>query len=62
MNQIKLIKYIDRDEVLRAINYHKKIELENEDVMFNIALEIVENEIKEMPVYEKWRLISNECK
>lgn len=49
---MKLIKYIDRDEILRVINSHKKIELENEDVMFNIALEIVEKEIKEMPIYE----------
>jgi hypothetical protein len=54
---MKLIKYIDRDEILRVINSHKKkIELENEDVMFNIALEIVEKEIKEMPVYEERRL------
>lgn len=49
---MKPIKYIDRDEVLRTINSHKKIELENEDVIFNIALEIVEKDIKEMPVYE----------
>lgn len=49
---MKPIKYIDHDEVLRTINSHKKIELENEDVMFNIALEIVEKDIKEMPVYE----------
>lgn len=53
---MKLIKYIDRDEILGVINSHKKIELENEDVMFNIALEIVEKEIKEMPVYEERRL------
>lgn len=46
------IKYIDRDEVLRIINSHKKIELESEDVMFNIALEIVEKDIKEIPVCE----------
>lgn len=49
---MKLIKYIDRDEILRVINAHKKIELENEDVMFNIALEIVEKDIKEIPIYE----------
>ena len=53
MNQMKLIKYIDRDEVLRIINSHKKNELESEDEMFNIALELVEKEIKEMPVYEE---------
>lgn len=49
---MKPIKYIDRDEVLRIINSHKKEELESEDEMFNIALEIVEKDIKEMPVYE----------
>lgn len=59
---MKLIKYIDRDEVLRIINSHKKNELESEDEMFNIALELVEKEIKEMPVYEERMLISNECK
>lgn len=54
---MKLIKYIDLNQVLRAINSHKKIKLENEDVMFNIALEIVEKDIKQMSIYEVWRSI-----
>jgi hypothetical protein len=53
---MKPIKYIDRDEVLRIINSHKKEELESEDEMFNIALELVEREIKEMPVSEEQKL------
>jgi hypothetical protein len=48
-----MIELIKKENALQAIHDLKKTEVEYEDEMFNIALEMVQKVINNIPVFQK---------
>ena len=48
-----MIELIKKEDALQAIHDLKKTEVEYEDEMFNIALEIAQKAIYNIPVFQK---------